>query len=265
MARRRKSRPADNDRPEMEFEPEGGPIDRLQSMLDGRLLFPMKRQTTTKTEAERARPRGGPAPEAPGGEEGEADEAESPGGTTGLRCSVTCDASGSTSIGPASRTSSPKRHRTSSSPPRPPPRTTGFRSDRRSCSRARCRTEPTCPVASPASQSPPAACGCTQRRPTAACGVRTTAAPRGRHHAGLGSQSVDTLVRLSGVRGDRDRSRQSRPRVRRGRRGDSDWSGGGTITGVGPIVSNDGGVNWATEPASPVARRLVVLHARRRS
>ncbi len=33
--------------------------------------------------------------------------------------------------------------------------------------------------------------------------------------------------------------------------GDSDWSGGGAISGVGPIVSDDAGVSWATEPSSP--------------
>lgn len=33
--------------------------------------------------------------------------------------------------------------------------------------------------------------------------------------------------------------------------GDSDWWPGGAISGVGPIVSNDAGENWATEPSNP--------------
>ena len=69
MAPTRKSRPAEAARLEAEFEPEGGPIDRLQSMLDERLSVPHDKSDDDEDGGERARPPGGPAPEAPAGEE----------------------------------------------------------------------------------------------------------------------------------------------------------------------------------------------------
>src|SRR4051794_7145009 len=69
MASSRNSRSNSRARLQAEFEPEGGPVDRLQSMLDERLAVPHEK-SDDEGGGDLAQAPEGPAPEAPGGAEG---------------------------------------------------------------------------------------------------------------------------------------------------------------------------------------------------
>src|SRR5690348_7899875 len=71
MAHSRKPRSDSRARFEAELEPEGGPIDRLQSLLDERLAVQHeKSDDDDEGGGDLARPPGGPAPETPGAADG---------------------------------------------------------------------------------------------------------------------------------------------------------------------------------------------------
>lgn len=255
MARTRKSRSADQARLEAESEPEGGPIDRLNSMLDERLSLPHDKSDDDKNGDEHARPRGGPAPEAAGGEEGESEEAEPPGRRS--EAALLGDLRRERIAEYRARqldklTGEAPRDVELELAPAPPPQNNWI------------PIGPSVVLQGQVSNRANVS-GRVAGVAVATGGMRVYAAAANggvwRSDDG-GSTWADTMPAwdLNPLTNSSDSlacgaiaidlTNPDRVYVGSGE-GDSDWSGGGTISGVGPIVSDDGGVNWATETSSP--------------
>ncbi len=253
MAREGKPRPADDAGRQAEVEPEGGPIDRLQSMLDERLAVPHEKSgDDDEGDGESVRPAGGPAPEGPGGADIEAHEAD-----------AAREGRGTGRLGELRRERLAEyRERQQGrlaeaapdvpAAPAPPPQNNwipigpsvvlqGQVSNRANVSG---RVAGVAVAAGGLRIYVAAANGGVWRSDDGGSTWSDTMPSWDLNPLTLSSDSL-ACGAIAIDPGDPDRVY-----VGSGE-GDSDWSGGGTITGVGPVVSDDGGVNWATEAASP--------------